>query len=59
MDKQMLKIQKGFLEDLFDEMLSSEEDLLLVKGGNEKPITCGNGCGMGCGSGCGLNCSGC
>lgn len=61
MKKKDLTSQKEFLENLFEEELfSTEEDLVLVRGGNiPPPINCGNGCGLGCGSGCGSGCSGC
>jgi hypothetical protein len=44
-------------EELFDNLALSDDELLLIKGGQE--VNCGFGCGVGCGSGCGENCGGC
>lgn len=48
-----------FLEELFEELINSDDELMLVRGGIQKDITCGSGCGLGCGGGCGNGCSGC
>lgn len=56
--KKTTKEQNLFSENLFEDMLSDEE-LVVIHGGGDIRPTCGDGCGMGCGSGCGLNCSGC
>lgn len=58
-DKKNSNVVDLFPEAIFEEMLSSSEDLIVIRGGNKKPITCGDGCGLGCGDGCGLSCSGC
>lgn len=44
-------------EELFDNLVLSDDELLFIKGGQD--INCGDGCGLGCGGGCGAGCSGC
>lgn len=58
-DKKEKNVVDLFKESIFEEMLSTPEDLIVIRGGNKKPLTCGNGCGLGCGDGCGAGCSGC
>lgn len=59
MKEESLKLKEVFSEELFVEVLSSSNDLVIVRGGNEKPPVpkpSGFGCGMACGLGCGDNC---
>ncbi len=39
----------------------TDDELLVVQGGDQQsePINCGEGCGLGCGRGCGAGCSSC
>lgn len=60
MKKESQKVKEVFSEELFTDLLSSSEDLLVIRGGSiKKPITAGDGCGQGCGDGCGSGCTGC
>lgn len=60
MKKESQKVKEVFSEELFSDLLSSSEDLLVIRGGSfNKPITAGSGCGQGCGDGCGAGCTGC
>lgn len=45
-----------FPEALFEDMLSSNEELMIIRGGREDSVTCGAGCGDNCGSNCGESC---
>lgn len=58
-----MKEPNVFSESLFEEMLSSSEELAVIRGGivdpPKSPPNCGRGCGQGCGDSCGDGCSGC
>ncbi len=42
-----------------DDLVLNDDELILIKGGNQDQISCGAGCGLGCGQVCGSNCTGC
>lgn len=46
---------------LLSEIYLTDDELLVVQGGDKQldHINCGEGCGLGCGRGCGAGCSSC
>ena len=51
-----LSLEELFPEKLFEEMLSSTEELMVIRGGRDDANLSGVGCGNNCGSGCGILC---
>jgi hypothetical protein len=52
------KIIKLNEKSVLDDIILKEDELLIIKGGLQSVVSCGNNCGSGCGRSCGSGCNG-